>query len=203
MSAAGFRLLPGRFDRADQAALLASIRAVIAAAPLYTPHMPRTGVAMSVRMTNCGPLGWLTDQARGYRYEPTHPVTGQPWPAIPPALLALWDEVTAGYAPPQACLINYYAAVAKMGLHVDADEQDRAAPVVSVSLGDTALFRIGGAKRTDPTHSVRLASGDVCVLAGPARLAFHGVDRILPGTSTLLDEGGRFNLTLRRVTLAG
>jgi DNA oxidative demethylase len=203
MTTAGFRLLPGRFDRAGQEALLAEIRAAIAVAPLYTPHMPRTGAAMSVRMTNCGALGWLTDRLRGYRYEPVHPDTGQPWPPIPAALLDLWHSVTAYPAPPQACLINYYAADAKMGLHVDADEADRAAPVVSVSLGDTALFRIGGSKRTDPTRSVRLASGDVCVLAGAAREAFHGIDRILPGTSTLLTEGGRFNLTLRRVTLAG
>jgi alkylated DNA repair protein (DNA oxidative demethylase) len=203
MSAAGFRLLPGRMDRAAQIALLADLRKVIAAAPLYTPLMPRTGAAMSVRMTNCGVLGWLTDQRRGYRYEPTHPETGRPWPPIPPALRALWDEVTGYGAPPEACLVNYYAADAKMGLHVDADEVDRQAPVLSVSLGDTALFRIGGPKRTDPSVSVRLASGDVCVLAGAARAAFHGIDRILPGTSTLLAEGGRFNLTLRRVTLAG
>ncbi|MFZ4069087.1 MAG: alpha-ketoglutarate-dependent dioxygenase AlkB family protein [Caulobacterales bacterium] len=203
MSAAGFRLLPGRMDRAAQIALLADLRKVIAAAPLYTPLMPRTGAAMSVRMTNCGALGWLTDQRRGYRYEPTHPETGRPWPPIPPALRALWDEVTGYGAPPEACLVNYYAADAKMGLHVDADEVDRQAPVLSVSLGDTALFRIGGPKRTDPSVSVRLASGDVCVLAGAARAAFHGIDRILPGTSTLLAEGGRFNLTLRRVTLAG
>jgi alkylated DNA repair protein (DNA oxidative demethylase) len=203
MSAAGFRLQPGRMDRAAQVALLADLRKVIAAAPLYTPLMPRTGAAMSVRMTNCGALGWLTDQRRGYRYEPTHPETGRPWPPIPPALRALWDEVTGYGAPPEACLVNYYAADAKMGLHVDADEVDRQAPVLSVSLGDTALFRIGGPKRTDPSVSVRLASGDVCVLAGAARAAFHGIDRILPGTSTLLAEGGRFNLTLRRVTLAG
>jgi DNA oxidative demethylase len=203
MSASGFRLLPGRFDRVGQDALLAAVRAVIAAAPLYTPRMPRTGAAMSVRMTNCGAVGWLTDQANGYRYEPTHPETGQPWPPIPPVLLDLWDSVTLYPAPPEACLVNYYAADAKMGLHVDADEADRAAPVLSVSLGDTALFRIGGVKRTDPTKSVRLASGDVCVLAGAARQAYHGVDRILPGTSTLLAEGGRFNLTLRRVTAPG
>jgi alkylated DNA repair protein (DNA oxidative demethylase) len=203
MSTAGLRLLPGRLDRAAQIALLAEMRAVIAAAPLFTPRMPHTGAAMSVQMTNCGVLGWLTDQRHGYRYEPTHPETGQPWPPIPLALMALWDEVTGYGAPPEACLVNYYAGDAKMGLHVDADEEDRAAPVLSVSLGDTALFRIGGPKRTDPTVSVRLASGDVCVLTGAARAAFHGVDRIVPASSTLLPEGGRFNLTLRRVTLAG
>ena len=151
-------------------------------------------------MTNCGPLGWMTDE-RGYRYQPTHPDTGAPWPPIPPMLLDTWNDLSDGYRrPPEACLINFYGPDAKMGLHQDRDEQDFDAPVVSLSLGDTCLFRVGGQKRGDPTRSVRLASGDAVVLGGEARLAFHGVDRILPGTSTLLPEGGRINLTLRRVT---
>ena len=154
---------------------------------------------MSVMMTNCGPLGWMTDEA-GYRYQRTHPETGQPWPPIPPMLLRAWEELADYPHPPEACLINYYGPQARMGLHQDRDEQDFEAPVVSLSLGDTCLFRIGGTKRNDPTRSVRLASGDAVALGGEARLAFHGVDRILPGTSTLLPEGGRFNLTLRRVT---
>ena len=115
-------------------------------------------------------------------------------------MLDAWRDL-AGYAhPPEACLINVYGPAAKMGLHQDRDELDFNAPVVSLSLGDTCLFRIGGPKRSDPTRSVRLASGDAVVLGGPARLAFHGVDRIMPGTSTLLPEGGRINLTMRRVT---
>jgi len=154
---------------------------------------------MSVRMTNCGPLGWVTDE-RGYRYQATHPETGEPWPPMPGLLLDAWREL-AGYAhAPEACLINVYGPAAKMGLHQDRDEQDFSAPVVSLSLGDTCLFRIGGTKRNDPTQSVRLASGDAVVLGGDARLAFHGVDRIMPGTSTLLPDGGRINLTMRRVT---
>jgi alkylated DNA repair protein (DNA oxidative demethylase) len=155
---------------------------------------------MSVRMTNCGPLGWVTDKERGYRYQATHPVTGKPWPAMPRMLLDLWEEV-AGYPhPPEACLVNYYAGAAKMGLHQDRDEQDFDAPVLSVSLGDTGVFRVGGRSRKDPTQKFELSSGAVFVLGGADRLAFHGIDRILPGTSDLLPEGGRFNLTLRRVT---
>jgi alkylated DNA repair protein (DNA oxidative demethylase) len=197
---AGFRLVPGYLDRARQEALLAAIREVIRRAPLYTPRMPRSGAPMSVRMTNCGPLGWMTDEA-GYRYQRTHPETGAPWPAIPDLLLAAWDEL-AGYAhPPQACLVNFYNPTARMGLHQDRDEEDMAAPVVSLSLGDACLFRFGSARRNAPTRTLKLCSGDALVLGGAARLAFHGVDRILPATSTLLPEGGRINLTLRRVTL--
>ncbi|SOC13951.1 alpha-ketoglutarate-dependent dioxygenase AlkB family protein [Stappia indica] len=196
---AGFRLLPGRFDRAMQQALLEEIRAVVAAAPLFTPVMPRTGTPFSVRMTNCGPLGWVSDRT-GYRYQPEHPVTGQPWPAMPQRLLDLWQELAPDAPPPEACLVNFYAPKARMGLHQDKDEATFEAPVVSVSLGATALFRLGGRSRKDPTRSFRLASGDVLVLGGEARLAHHGVDRLLPGTSTLVRDDGRINLTLRRVT---
>jgi alkylated DNA repair protein (DNA oxidative demethylase) len=197
--APGVTLVPGYLDRRAQDALLAAIRAVIAAAPLYVPRMPRSGKPMSVMMTNCGPLGWVTDAERGYRYQAAHPETGAPWPAMPDAILKCWTDL-AGYPHgPEACLINVYAPAARMGLHQDKDEQDLAAPVVSLSLGDTALFRVGGTQRSSATQSVRLASGDAVVLGGEGRLAFHGVDRIMPGTSTLLPEGGRINLTLRRV----
>lgn len=162
--------------------------------------MPRTGKEMSVRMTNCGSLGWVTDKENGYRYQPTHPVTGEPWPPIPDALMRLWQEVAAYLQPPEACLVNFYSSEAKMGLHQDRDEADFAAPVVSVSLGDDCLFRVGGTQRADKTVSFRLQSGDVVVLGGESRLAFHGVDRLYPQTSTLLKNGGRINLTLRRVT---
>lgn len=196
----GLKYIPDRFDRAAQEALVEDIRSVVEAAPLYTPAMPRTGKEMSVRMTNCGALGWVTDKERGYRYQPTHPVTGEPWPPIPQTLLDLWREVSGHPLAPQACLVNFYSDTAKMGLHQDRDESDFSAPVVSVSLGDECLFRVGGTGRGDPTQSFRLRSGDVVVLGGDARLAFHGVDRIYPGTSTLLKNGGRINLTLRRVT---
>jgi alkylated DNA repair protein (DNA oxidative demethylase) len=193
----GLILRPGYLDRAGQEALLAAVREVIREAPLYTPRVP-SGKPMSVKMTNCGSLGWMTDAA-GYRYQALHPETRRPWPPVPDILLRAWDELAHYPHPPEACLINYYAAEARMGLHQDRDEEDFAAPVVSLSLGDTGLFRVGGTKRKDPTQSFRLASGDAVVLAGPARLAYHGIDRIQPGTSTLLTEGGRINLTLRRV----
>jgi alkylated DNA repair protein (DNA oxidative demethylase) len=191
---------PQRLEQGAQGALLVEIRRIIAAAPLYTPTMPRSGKPMSVRMTNAGPLGWVTDKERGYRYQATHPVTGEPWPAIPPILRDLWDELGGYPRPPEACLINYYAGAAKMGLHQDRDEEDFTAPVVSVSLGDTGIFRVGGTTRKAPTQKFELKSGDVFVLGGADRLSFHGIDRVLPGTSDLLPEGGRFNLTLRRVT---
>jgi alkylated DNA repair protein (DNA oxidative demethylase) len=195
----GFRLVPGYLDRSRQEELLAAIGEVMRCAPLYTPRMPRSGHPMSVRMTNCGALGWMTDAA-GYRYQATHPETGAPWPPMPDLLLAAWSELTHYPHPPEACLVNVYGATARMGLHQDRDEEEMAAPVLSLSLGDSCLFRLGGTNRKDPTRSIRLASGDALVLGGPARLAFHGVDRILSGTSTLLPAGGRINLTLRRVT---
>jgi DNA oxidative demethylase len=197
--ARGLRIVPGYLDRAAQEALLAAVREVIRRAPIYTPRMPRSGQPLSVRMTNCGALGWITDAA-GYRYERTHPETGEPWPPIPDLLLAAWRNLSGYPHDPQACLINVYGATARMGQHQDRDEDDFSAPVVSLSLGDSCLFRVGGSKRRDPTSSFRLASGDALVLGGDARLAFHGVDRIIAGSSTLLPEGGRINLTMRRVT---
>jgi len=195
----GLRVYPGYLDRERQHGLLMAVRQVLAAAPLYIPRMPKSGRPLTVRMSNCGPLGWVSDE-RGYRYQTTHPETGQPWPPIPDVLIATWNELARYAHPPQACLINFYAPAAKMGLHQDRDEADFAAPVVSLSLGDSCLFRIGGSRRGDASRSLRLHSGDAVVLGGDSRLAFHGVDRILPGTSRLLAEGGRFNLTLRRAT---
>jgi alkylated DNA repair protein (DNA oxidative demethylase) len=196
----GVRHIPGYLDVTAQRALVEALRDVVAAAPLYVPTMPRTGKPMRVRMTNCGALGWVTDKERGYRYQATHPVTGKPWPPMPERLLALWQEL-AGYPhPPEACLVNYYDAGARMGLHQDRDEADLSAPVVSVSLGDACLFRVGQTRRDGPTVSLRLESGDVVTLGGEGRLCFHGVDRIYPASSALLAKGGRINLTLRRVT---
>lgn len=204
-SATGFAFHPGLLDRTAQERLLAALQAALVEAPFFVPVMPRTGKPFSVRMSNLGPLGWVSDRA-GYRYQSTHPETGRAWPAIPDIALDVWRRVAVYAAPPEACLVNYYAPDARMGLHQDRDERDFSAPVVSISLGDTCLFRIGGAERSDPTRSLKLASGDVVVLGGADRLAFHGVDRIYPGTSTLLRdlfaEGGRINLTLRRVNPA-
>ena len=195
----GVRHIPGHLDRDEQQSLLEEIRAVVRQAPLYRPEMPRSGKPFSVRMTNCGELGWVADKA-GYRYQDRHPVTGAPWPPIPERLLKLWNDLTGYAVPPQACLVNFYDSSARMGLHQDRDESDFSAPVLSISLGDSCLFRIGGTERGQPTRSFRLESGDVVILGGESRLAFHGVDRIYPTTSTLLKDGGRINLTLRRVT---
>lgn len=195
----GLRVLANHLDGSAQAALLADILAVVGEAPFYRPTMPVSGAPFSVEMTNAGPLGWLSDKT-GYRYGPRHPQTGAPWPPIPPRLLGLWDEVTGYPAPPECCLINLYRAGARMGQHQDRDEAARAAPVLSVSLGDSALFRVGGLRRRDPGRAILLESGTVVVLGGQSRMFFHGIDRILPGTSTLVPGGGRINLTLRRVT---
>lgn len=193
---------PGWLDRPAQEALAEAVRDVLARAPLFAPRMPKTGQPFSVRMSNCGPLGWVSD-ATGYRYQPTHPETGEPWPAMPEMLLEAWNRLAGTDLVPEACLINWYAPGARMGLHQDRDEEEFAAPVLSLSLGDTALFRIGGTTRKDPTRSLRLASGDALLLSGPARLAFHGIDRIVPDSSTLLRRPGRINLTLRRVRPGG
>lgn len=190
---------PGYLGVEAQAALVADLRAVAAQAPFFQPRMPKTGKPFSVRMTNCGSLGWVSDET-GYRYQPLHPATGEPWPPMPAALTQAWREL-AGYPhAPEACLVNFYAADARMGLHQDRDEQEFDAPVLSLSLGDTAVFRIGGTQRGGKTVSLKLASGDALLFGGEARLAYHGIDRILAGSSALLPQGGRINLTLRRVT---
>jgi len=191
---------PGYFDTSSQQALLETIRSLVAEAPLFTPRMPRTGKEMSVRMTNFGELGWVTDKEKGYRYQELHPVTGNPWPPIPDLLLKLWEDCAGFSLPPQACLVNFYTDEAKMGMHQDRDEENFDAPVVSVSLGNECLFRVGGTQRGGKTQSFRLHSGDVMMFGGPARMVYHGVDRIYPETNTLLKAGGRINLTLRRVS---
>ncbi len=192
-----FRLYPAALDPEAQRALVETVLAAVeATAPLRHGETPG-GRRMSVAMSNLGPLGWVTD-GRGYRYQATDPLTGRPWPPMPAAVAALWPRFTGRDDAADACLVNLYRDTAKMGLHQDKDEQDLTAPVVSVSLGDTALFRIGGASRRDPSRTVRLTSGDVCVLDGAARMAFHGVDRVLAGSSRLIPGGGRLNLTLRR-----
>jgi len=189
---------PDYLDRPAQEKLLASLREITRAAPLYVPRMPRTGKPFSVRMTNCGALGWVSD-LNGYRYQPTHPETAEPWPPMPEQVLRAWEELSFYPHPPDACLINFYESAARMGLHQDKDEEAFDAPVVSLSLGATGLFRYGGLDRRDTTKSVRLRSGDAIVFGGPARLIHHGIDRLIPGTSDLLPQGGRLNLTLRRV----
>lgn len=197
LKVAGFKIYKGYLDEAAQQEVLCEVRAVIKNAPLFAPVTPR-GKPMSVRMSAAGQYGWVTDR-QGYRYQPTHP-KGMPWPDIPPRVLSVWHHISGVTRDPECCLVNFYAEGARMGLHQDKDEADFSMPVVSMSLGDDGLFRMGGIDRGDPTQSLWLNSGDVVVMGGDARLAHHGVDRIRFGTSTLLAKGGRLNLTLRVVT---
>ncbi|HEU0096922.1 MAG TPA: alpha-ketoglutarate-dependent dioxygenase AlkB, partial [Rhizomicrobium sp.] len=195
--APGVFLWREKLSAAAQKLLLAEVQEKLKTAPLYRPAMPGTGKPFSAQESNFGPLGWVADKT-GYRYQPTHPVTGAAWPAMPPALLALWDEIAPMFGfsgAPDCCLVNFYDAGARMGLHQDRDEGNASAPVIGVSLGDSALFRIGGITRGGKTASLELASGDVIAFGGPARLAFPGIDRMRPDTSRLLS--GRLSLTLR------
>ena len=193
----GIRHLPDYFDRSEQQALVEAIRQVVVEAPLFVPRMPKTGKPMSVRMTNCGDLGWVTDKERGYRYQPHHPETGKPWPAMPARLLDLWRDVAQCEKPPEACLVNFYDDSAKMGLHQDKDEQDYTAPIVSVSLGMRATFLFGGQQRTDPTVKVPLRHGDVVVWGGADRLRYHGVMPLKDEPHALLGSQ-RINFTFRK-----
>jgi alkylated DNA repair protein (DNA oxidative demethylase) len=193
----GVAVFKGWLDRAAQEAMVEAIRGVAREAP-FQRYTTGWGKPMSVRMTAAGRLGWVIDRGR-YRYSPVHPETGAPWPPIPPLLLDVWRALSDWPDQPDSLLINWYGETAKMGLHRDANENAYDAPVLSVSLGDPAVFRVGGLERRDPTVSTVLESGDVAVLGGAARLAYHGIDRIRFGGSTLLPEGGRLNLTLRVV----
>ncbi len=193
----GFRIFPGLLDRAAQIRVVEAVRLCLAQAPLYRPETPR-GQKMSVRMSAAGRFGWVTDR-KGYRYEPRHP-DGMAWPGIPPEVMAIWAGVAQCARDPECCLINWYGEGARMGLHQDRDEADFSCPVLSVSLGDDGLFRMGNEARGGKTESIWLRSGDVVVMGGAARLRHHGVDRIRYGSSTLLPKGGRLNLTLRVVT---
>lgn len=194
----GVRFWRGYFTRDQQRALLDEVFLRAGDAPFYRPRMPKSGQPFSVEETNFGRLGWFSDKS-GYRYVPRHPESGLAWPPIPDVLIALWNRAAPEAPPPECCLVNLYRDGARMGLHQDRDEEALDAPVVSVSLGDDALFRIGSESRRGPTRSLRLSSGDVIAFGGPARLAFHGIDRVIAGTSTLVPGGGRINLTLRRV----
>ncbi len=193
----GVAVWPGFLDRPAQGAMLADVLRVMEAAPPF--HLvTRWGKPMSVAMTSAGRFGWYSDR-RGYRYVDRHP-SGVPWAPIPPSVLAVWEAVAPGARAPECCLVNLYRGPARMGLHQDRDEADLSQPVISISLGDDALFRVGGLERGGPTGSLWLRSGDVLAIGGPARLVHHGVDRLREGSSDLVPGGGRINLTLRVVT---
>jgi DNA oxidative demethylase len=195
----GFHFLPGFLDETAQRAVLVDIRSVLEQAPLFQQTMPRTGAPLSVRMSNAGEFGWVTDRDDGYRYQGTHPLTHNPWPPIPARLVEIWSQVTNENKPPNLCLINYYDQHARLGLHQDRGDGSLDAPVVSISLGDDATFVLGGLSRKHLVRRFELHSGDVVWFGGPSRLIYHGIDGIQPGSSRLLPEGGRFNITLRRI----
>ena len=187
------------FARPYEADMLAALRGIVAQAPFRRMFTPG-GHQMSVAMTNCGNVGWVTDRS-GYRYDGIDPESGAPWPAMPApfrelALRAAEEGGFAGFAP-DACLINRYQPGAKMSLHQDKDEQDFAAPIVSVSLGLSAIFMFGGIKRSDKPKRYRLEHGDVVVWGGPSRLYFHGVAPLADGEHAVLGRQ-RINLTFRR-----
>lgn len=192
----GVDVYEGFLDREAQGQVVDDIRGVAEIAPLFSPMTPY-GKPMRVKMTSAGKYGWYSDR-KGYRYERQHP-DGQDWPAIPESVLAIWRALVSTERMPDCCLVNYYGEEARMGMHQDRDEADFGWPVLSVSLGDEGMFRIGNATRGGKTQSVWLRSGDVVVMGGEARLLYHGLDKIRFGTSTLLPKGGRINLTLRVV----
>ncbi|MFK7942010.1 MAG: alpha-ketoglutarate-dependent dioxygenase AlkB [Paracoccaceae bacterium] len=194
----GFHIHRSLLSHDAQAAMVEDCRAVMTAAPLMRP-VTRWGKPMSVRMTSAGRLGWVIDRGR-YRYADLHPEQGTPWPAIPASVLEIWRAVSDWPEDPDSCLVNWYDPDAKMGLHQDKDEGEFRAPVVSISLGCPARLRIGRTERGGPTVSTILDSGDVVVMGGAARLAFHGIDKVLPGdVPHPLTGSGRINLTLRIV----
>ncbi|MGR3514651.1 MAG: alpha-ketoglutarate-dependent dioxygenase AlkB [Paracoccaceae bacterium] len=190
----GAEIWKSQLDRAAQVALVAELRDVAKVAPFRNDTTPG-GQKMTVRMSGAGDVSWTSSRA-GYVYAETQS-DGRAWPRIPVALVDLWHTLTALDQAPDSCLVNFYGEGARMGLHQDRDECDTSWPVVSVSLGDEAQFRVGGPKRSDPTKSIWLSSGDIVVLKGPSRLAYHGIDRIKFGSSALLERGGRLNVTLR------
>lgn len=192
----GVKIWPGYLSDLDQGDMVSALREVVKYAPLFSP-VTRWGKPMSVQMTSAGKYGWFSDRS-GYRYVPRHPAGGK-WPEIPEGVLRVWRDLVSDARDPDCCLINYYSGPAKMGLHQDNDEADYSWPVLSVSLGDEALFRVGGTKRGGKTQSIWLRSGDVAILGGDARLCYHGIDRVKDGSSTLLKQGGRINLTMRVV----
>lgn len=200
----GFRLWRARLDEGEQIALLDDIALVLDSAPPYRPRM-RNGTPLINEMSNCGALGWYSDE-RGYRYIERHPDTNRPWPAMPDRLTrlarALAVEISSAPYMPDACLVNLYGARGRLNLHVDSDEADFAWPIISISLGDDCIFQLGGMSRKDAVRKIRLRSGDVVALSGKSRKRFHGVEKLLAvrhaPRHALFARWPRINLTLRR-----
>ncbi|WP_323781465.1 alpha-ketoglutarate-dependent dioxygenase AlkB [Thalassovita sp.] len=196
MTVRGFQIYSEKLDAETQQAMLEDLRQVIRQAPMFSPQTP-FGKPMSVRMTSAGRVGWVSDR-NGYRYAHRHP-DGGPWPTIPETVLTVWRDLVSTDRDPDCCLINFYGEQARMGMHQDRDETDFSWPVLSLSLGDEGLFRIGNQTRGGKTESIWLRSGSVVVMGGPARLTYHGIDKIRFKSSSLLPKGGRINVTCRVV----
>jgi DNA oxidative demethylase len=185
----------------QQQELLWILREVGKRSPLFTPTM-KNGSPFNYQMTNCGKVGWVSDSS-GYRYVDRHPVTNKPWEPIPKVIRDLAKSVAAQVEDnsyiPETCLINYYTQNSKLGIHQDNTEKNKTAAIISISLGDDGIFLIGGKRKKDPTREIILKSGDVLIMYGESRMFYHGVKAIIPGTSQLLRNGGRLNLTIRQV----
>ncbi len=184
----------------QQTEILTVCRQVARQSPLFTPTM-KSGKPFNYQMTNCGDFGWISD-TKGYRYSETHP-NGKPWTPIPEMIYNLTKDLANQIGEPdylpQTCLINFYQHDGKLGLHQDNSEKNLKPAIISISLGDDAIFLMGGNKRNSPTQEILLKSGDILQLFGDSRLAFHGIKKIIPGTSGLLKNGGRLNLTIRQI----
>lgn len=197
-----FFLFKSKLTKEAQQEILAAARRVVRQAPLFRPTMPVSGQPFGYSMTNCGDLGWIADK-NGYRYQDNHPDTGKSFPAMPKAIqelaLALAEGTGNGDFYPESCLLNFYSKGQKLGLHQDNTEQNLSAPIISVSLGDTGIFILGGKHRTDETKHYIIQSGDCIVMSGESRNYFHAFKGVVPNTSSLLRNGGRLNLTIRQV----
>ncbi len=197
----GFFLLKSKLTKVIQQEVLAAARAVVKQAPLFRPSMP-SGQSFNYSMTSCGELGWVADR-HGYRYQQLHPYTFKVFPAMPQVIKNLAVEIARETGNddfyPQSCLINLYRKGEKLGLHQDSTEENKSAPIISVSLGDSGIFVLGGCLRTDETKPYIVQSGDVIIMGGESRNFFHAFKGTVPNTSNLLKNGGRLNLTIRQV----
>lgn len=198
----GFFLFKSKLTKVAQQEIRDAARVIVSQAPLFRPTMPGSDQPFNYVMTNCGDLGWVADRY-GYRYQSNHPETGKRFPAMPQVIqdlaLALAKETGNGDFCPESCLLNFYSKGAKLGLHQDNTEKNLSAPIISISLGDTGIFVLGGEHRADETKEYILQSGDCIVMSGESRNYFHSFKGIVPNTSSLLKNGGRLNLTIRQV----
>ena len=198
----GFFRVKRFLDNDLQSELLDIAREVCAQAPLLRPALPN-GQPMRLTLTSCGPLGWWSDVKGGYRYVESHPRTGKPWPAIPKRMLGLAEEALETVGLPlvriDSCLINHYAEGESLGMHVDRTEQDRKAPIISLSIGAEAEFVLEDPDGNKTSHI--LSSGDLVVQSGRSRAWLHGIKRVMPTIPNICRDGGRINFTLRKVTV--